>query len=244
MAYIQKTIEAGAVIEVQKYFDWLYGRRHQYKTRRERKRQTPENQVKRNEKKALEKLRWKLNAGCRPGDYHITLTYSGKAPEKKAAAKALKNYLDRLRRLYKKTNTEFRWLAVTEYQNKRIHHHLIVSQGPPLLEIVKRWKAGRPKVTVLDESGDYSALAAYLIKETQKTFRDPDAPCKKRWSCSRNWPKPKITRQVIRRTRWVTEPRAKKGYCIDKNQTENYIDADGFPCQRYVMIKIKNSKIE
>ena len=43
------------------------------------------------------------------------------------------------------------------------------------------------------DSGEYSELASYLIKETEETFREEDSPFKQRYSCSRNLitPEPK-----------------------------------------------------
>lgn len=241
MAYKQMTIKAGDVIEVIKYQDWAHGFRKNHSRRKKRKRST-EAQMLRNARKAEDELRWKINAGCEAGDYHIILTYGGDAPTAEEAKRLLKNYMDRLRRLYAKTGHIFQWLAVTEYQGKRIHHHLILKQGPELFEIVKRWKHGRPKVVMLDGSGNYGDLAAYLIKETARTFRDPDASCKKRWTCSRNWPKPTITKKVIRRHQWAKSPRPIKGYYIDKSKTYEGVTAEGYPYQRYTMVRLRKKE--
>ncbi|MBM6968660.1 rolling circle replication-associated protein [Pseudoramibacter alactolyticus] len=237
MAYKQMTIKAGAVIEVIKYQDWAHGHRRKG-TRGRRQKRSSESQQRHNAKKAEDELRWKLNAGCEAGDYHMILTYAGDAPDPDTAKRHLKNFLDRLRRLYAKDGHAFRWLAVTEYKGKRIHHHLILKQGPELFEIIKKWQHGRPKVVLLDDSGNYGDLAAYLIKETAETFRDPDALCRKRWTCSRNWPKPIITKQVIRRRQWVKSPRPFKGYYIDKSRTYEGITAEGYPYQHYTMVRL------
>lgn len=237
MAYKQMTIEAGAVVEVRKYYDWAHGRRH--REPRERRQKSTDKQTAKNRQQAEDTLRWKLNAGCKPGDYHITLTYGGDAPTSEEAKRHLRNYLAKLKRLYAKAGTELRWLAVTEYAGRRPHHHLILNQGPELFEVVKKWQHGRPKVTLLDGSGDYSALAAYLIKETDKTFRDPEAVQKQRWSCSRNWPKPKITTKVIKAERWLSDPRPRKGYAIVPDSVFAGVDEMGYPYQTYRMVKLR-----
>lgn len=243
MAYKQMTINAGDVIEVIKYQDWAHGFRKNHSRSKKQKKST-EAQMLRNAEKAEDKLRWKLNAGCEAGDYHIILTYGGDAPTAEEAKRLLKNYMDRLRRLYTKTGHIFQWLAVTEYESHRIHHHLILKKGPELLEIFKRWRHGRPKVVILDGSGNYGDLAAYLIKETARTFRDPKATCKKRWTCSRNWPKPIIEKKVIRRRQWAKSPRPIKGYYIDKSQTVEGVTAEGYPYQWYTMVRLKASRRE
>ena len=240
MSYVQQTIKAGDVIEVRKYYDWAHGRRH--RESRERREKSTDRQAAQNRRQALDRLRWKLNAGCEAGDYHITLTYGDKVPTPEEAKKHLRNYLDKLRRLYAKGEHTFRWLVVTEFQNKRIHHHLILKQGPELMEIIKRWKHGRPKVTLLDGSGDYGALAAYLIKETDKTFRDPVAVQKKRWSCSRNWPEPVITKKVIKASKWIETPKALKGYVIVPGSVFEGVNDIGYPYQAYRMVRMKRRK--
>ena len=53
---------------------------------------------------------------------------------------------------------------------------------------------GNPKFVMLYDSGEYSQLADYLIKETERTFRDEDSAVKQRYSCSRNLTKPKKDR--------------------------------------------------
>ena len=72
-----------------------------------------------------------------------------------------------------KIGVEFKWVLVTEYENKAIHHHVIINDAPGLFEIVKKqWKYGRPNFTPLDD--DVQGLAEYLVKETNKTFRNED----------------------------------------------------------------------
>ncbi|MDD4510524.1 MAG: hypothetical protein PHY23_06465 [Oscillospiraceae bacterium] len=243
MAYIQETCISGKVLEVTKYHDWLHGRRSG-RSRVAKTNKTTEQMANINRKNAEKKLRRKINTGCRPGDYHLVLTYAGDAPEAKQAEKELKNYLKRLKRLYEKYGHELRWIAVTEYKSKRIHHHLVINQGPSLLEITGKWNLGRPKVTVLDATGQYSELAAYLIKQTDQTFRDPDAPQNKRYTCSRNWPKPKITKKVIKRERWVKQPKPWKGFYLEKEKTVEDINADGYPYQFYSMVQLGTRKKE
>ena len=242
MSYVQQTIKAGDVIEVRKYYDWAHGRQHRHQPRSERLEQSSKKKVEHNRKQALDRLRWKLNAGCEAGDYHITLTYSEEAPTPEEAKKYLHNYLKRLRRLYEKGGHTFRWLVVTEFQNKRIHHHLILKKGPELMEIIKRWKHGRPKVTILDGTGQYADLAEYLVKETDKTFRDPECKQKKRWSCSRNWPEPVIIKKVIKASKWSENPKALKGYVLEDEKTYIGVTDDGWPYIFYSMVSTRKRK--
>ena len=242
MSYVQQTIKAGDVVEVRKYYDWNHGRAHRKQPRTKCNERSSERQAEYNKRQAIDRLRWKLNAGCEAGDYHITLTYSGDAPAPEEASKHLRNYLARLRRLYTNGGHTFQWLAVTEFQNKRIHHHLILKQGPELMEIIKRWKYGRPKVVMLDNTGQYADLAEYLVKETDKTFRDPECKQKKRWSCSRNWPEPVITKKVIKASKWNESPKALKGYVLEDEKTYQGFTEDGYPFIFYSMVSVKRRK--
>ena len=241
MSYIQQTVKAGNVVEVRKYYDWNHGRKNR-QPRGKRQERSTDKRVAYNRKLAIDRLRWKLNAGCEAGDYHITLTYSGDAPTPEEAKKDLNNYMRKLRRLYSNGGHTFQWLAVTEFQNKRIHHHLIIKQGPELMEIIKRWKHGRPKVTMLDNTGQYADLAEYLVKETDKTFRDPECKQKKRWSCSRNWPEPVITKKVIKASKWSATPKALKGYVLEDSKTHWGFTDYGYPYLFYSMVSVKRRK--
>lgn len=235
MAYMKETCICGRVMEVRKYHDWGHGRRN--RVRGARRAKTKEAVAKNNERNAVIRLRRKLNAGCEPGDYHITCTYEN-APTAEEAKNFLRLFLDKGRRLYKRGGYVFRWLAVTEYQAKRIHHHIILKQGPELKEILKLWEHGRPKVTLLDESGQYGDLAKYLVKETSRTFRDADAILKKRWSCSRNWPEPIITKEVVSAEHWRETPKDRKGWFVIPDSVVSFVDDGGFGNQFYMMRRL------
>ena len=128
-----------------------------------------EEQANRNEAAAMRKLTWILNENFSPGDFHVTLTYSGKTPGEEEAKKCLRKYLDKLRGIYRKNGQELRYIAVTEYSYSRIHHHVILNAIDQRL-IYGAWKRGRPRYVLLDLNRDYWRLAAYLVKETRKSF--------------------------------------------------------------------------
>ena len=95
---------------------------------------------------------------------------------------------------YRKQGLEFKWVAVTEYENKAIHHHLVVN-GIDSRILTRLWSYGRMHIASLDDTGDYIQLAEYLVKETSKTFRNPNATQKKRWRCSRNLKRPESKKE-------------------------------------------------
>ena len=97
--------------------------------------------MKNNDRIALRKLAALLNMNFYPGDYHTTLTYAGDAPDQQAAKKELNNFIRRMKREYEKLGKEFYWIAVTEYENKRIHHHIVMSYIDHAI-IQKQWTKG------------------------------------------------------------------------------------------------------
>lgn len=209
---------------------------------------TPEEIAKSNMRQAARKLARKINANFKPGDWHVTLTYRRDGrPEPKQAQKNLKELLNSLRKIYRDNGFTLKYIAVTEYKSKAIHHHLIVNNvndGKKTTSdyIRQLWKGagrGNPKYVSLYDNGEYRKLADYLIKETEKTFRDPDSPVRQRYSCSRNLiePKPK-SRMRETKTMWKMDPKPRPGYYIDKDTLYNGTDKLGYPYQRYIMIKL------
>ena len=95
----------------------------------------------------------------------------------------------------------------TEYERKAIHHHVILNnvndgKQTSVDYIRKYWKKyGHPKFSPLYDDAEYSQLADYLIKETDKTFRNQDSPVKQRYSHSRNLVQPKVSRRDVKTKR-------------------------------------------
>lgn len=177
MAYIKKVYNLGAIIEIEKVHSGRYGSHIRPKPK---EKVTDEDVKKVNEIMAEKKLRRLIDINFHPGDLHMVLTYRpDERPDKNTAKIILSKFIKELRKEYKKRGYELKYIHVTEYKNT-IHHHFIINsitEGPGTLRLInKLWKYGRPKATPLDETGDYAALAHYLIKETSKTFREKDTP--------------------------------------------------------------------
>lgn len=169
-----------------------------------------------NRRMAERNLSMLLNYNFGQGDMHIVLTYRD-LPDAERAKKSLKNFLDRLRRAYRKAGVTLKWIAATEYKNKRPHHHIIINQGKSLGEVIKIWGNGILRCSVLDESGDYRQLASYLIKETDKTFRNPDAMQRLRFSHSKSVVYPPIKEEEVSTAMLLRDPTPAKGYYIDQD---------------------------
>ena len=232
--YLIKTYEAGNTLEIYKTYSARYGKRI---PRGKNKGHTPPDVMKVNDRNAADELRRVLNANFHPGDAHLVLTHEGEPPEQMEARAAREQFIRRCRALYRQAGLEFKYVAVTEYLHTRIHHHIIVPKAD-LQKIIALWD-GIVRVSILDKSGQYGALAAYLIKETSKTMRDPDSVNKRRWTGSRNLihPQPKV--ETVKANAWRAEPAARKGYILDRDSIQNGVSAvTGMPMQFYRLIAI------
>lgn len=192
-----------------------------------------------NRKNSERELMIKLHHNFGPGDIHAVLTYAGAAPTADEARKELRNFFGRLRGYFKKIEKTLKWIVVTEYENKRPHHHLIVSRMDTA-ELDRLWKAGHVHTVHLDNTGDYRQLASYLIKETDKTFRRPDAVSKQRFSCSRTIVVPPKKVEEVRASEMLRDPKPVKGYYIDPESVYRGSNpVTGVPYLEYVMISMQ-----
>lgn len=239
MPYIKKIIEAGQTLEIHKYYSARYGKGKA--GRKAHEHDTTAEQEKINKKQAEMKLRGLLNANFKDGDYHVTFTFApDKRPETPEETQKIYNHLMRdLRREYSRRGLIFKYVAVIEYGKRGvIHFHIVLSKIDTSV-FLKVWKCGRAHPEILCTNGQYSELAAYLIKETQGKSAEVQRVFNKRWNASKNLIKPKITVEIVKANSFRNEPLPLKGYYIDKNSgiEMNYIDSYGLPRQSYIMIK-------
>ena len=255
--YIRKTWKAGRTVEVKKTYSARYGKKI---PRGENIKQTSEAQENVNYRNAVDELRRILNANYKPGDWHAIFTYPNAKPPTPVQAKRDKERFTRkLRELYPKLGAELKYVQSVEYKHKRIHHHMVIPNLPGGMEPVKRlWKQllaetyytpeererGEPlhlrfPWSPLDDSGQYGELAEYLIKETSKSYKDPDALYKRRYSASRNLIHPKPEVEIIDAKTWHKEAAQRKGYYIDKNASFNGISEEtGLPMQMTIYVAV------
>lgn len=215
---IRETCVAGAVIDrcIKASFP------HKEK-RKKRGKPTSDAVKKNNDMLAIKLLTRLINLNFFPGDFHTTLTYA-KVVTAEEANRQLDNWIKRMRREYKKLGKEFYYIAVTEFKHQRIHHHVVMNYIDFKI-INKQWKLGRIRCTPLDKTRNYRKLAEYLIKETQKTFREPDNSTKRRWKPSRNLKRPVVKREWVSVSQLfqnLDDIKPVKGYAIDKESMRKY----------------------
>ena len=236
--YYQTEIVAGKTVEVYK----SYTKGASKKNREQKKNKTPEQMQEANRRSAEKKLTRLLNANFVDGDLHVVLTYPKHArPSPKEARKILAKFWRKLKAKYKKYKKELKYIVVTEFKNKNIHHHIVINNpdGINVMKTIKELWDGIPKATPLWSNGQYKELAEYLIKETDQTFREKGAALKQRYSRSRNLIIPKPKTKVIKSEKWSKNPRPRKGYYIDQDTLVNGINQwSGREYQTYTLIEI------
>lgn len=215
---IRETCIAGAVI------DMCIKGSFPHKGKRKKKEKPSSDAVKKNNDNLAVKLLTRLiNLNFFPGDYHTTLTYA-EIMSVEEANRQLDNWIARMRREYRKLGKEFYYVAVTEFKNNRIHHHVVMNYIDFRI-IDRQWKLGYARCTALGRSRNYRKLAEYLIKETQKTFREPGNSTKRRWKPSRNLKRPVVKREWVSISQLfqdVENLKPLKGYEIDRDSVRKY----------------------
>ena len=238
MPYIKSTCDCGLVREVRKYHTHRYNSPKRPRNKNHNK--TTETQKKVNQRHSERKLTRLINANFKDGDLHITLTYDNDIDlSAETARKELNNFIRRLKYQYSKQGFELKYITVTEYENKRIHHHIVINNIPDIISnMYKFWKNGIFRCSVLNTHGNYSELANYLIKETSKTYNTPDRIYGKRWNRSKNLIFPKEKKTVVKSSTWSElVPKEADGYYLITDSIYSGFDESGYPCLFYMMLK-------
>ena len=230
MSYVERITRAGKTIEVDRYFTSQYKKKGIKKG--DKVKPTKEEQKKINSKNAERKLRLLLNENFQDGDLHIDFGYvRKKGMEYRTRGEMRKDadiFLRELRKVYKAAGYVLKYIHVMEIGEKGArHHHLVINRpGIDTKQIQACWKKayeGNSKIhfSPLDTEGDYSKLAAYLIKYTDRTLGTEEALQGKRWNRSKNLVMPEPEYRIVRdRNTYYNEPKPYKGYYIVKDSIE------------------------
>lgn len=237
MPYIEKVTRAGRTVLYERCYS-----SHIHPTgvkRAEKREKTKESQMRINQRKAAVEMTILMNANFQPGDYHVTLTYAqGERPEDiEGAKKDRRVFLDRLRRRMKKGKMNLKYILVTEVGKRgALHHHTVVNQIPTDW-LREAWTKGRIDIRPLDDTGQYSRLAEYFAKYVIQ-FRRMGGKGRA-WTRSKNLYRPETVSRIIRdRGYFREEPRAKKGYWLDKRTVYAGIsELTGWNFLRYILVE-------
>lgn len=241
MGYRKKIYKTGPVIEIEKTY---YIQR---KGAREAKAKATAEAVKKNNNKlALRELTRQITTYFTKGDLFIALTYRrGERPDPEAAKKQMKKFWRDMRKTYAEEGKELYRISTTAYGSRGgIHHHAIVNYID-IRKIQALWPYGMviPKLTYMD--GAFSALAAYILRQSKRPMGGkPSEEIKgRRWSHSRNIKRVEPKIEEVDAKEWAKKPRALKGYQIIPGSVEDGINpVTGIPYQFYRMIKTKDAE--
>lgn len=240
MSFIQCVTYAGDSIILEQYHAPRYNIKGIDRSVNEA--QTSEAQERANIRKTIRELTIKLNANFEGGDYHLALDYKpDDRPDTIEEAKADRLFfMRRLRYAYKKAGIEMKYVIVTEFGKKgALHHHLILNKGLDTDVIHKAWKKGRVHFNLLDNTGEYSELAAYILKNR--------AEWKKRgghgrqWTGSRNLKRPPTIKRIIRMDAYYEKPKTRPGYYIKPGSEFEGFTKDGYPIRSYILVKTRGN---
>lgn len=251
MPYIKRTVKAGPVIETKKFFN---ARVHSPMTKRAANlKDTAAAQMKCNERKAEEKLRWQLNANFSENDMHVVLQYWKKPTSIEKIEEDAQKFLSLLKRRCKKEETVLKYVLCIETKRMSNPHIHIVLNKMSMETITECWKKvtklGSANFKPLDARGNHEKLAHYLIKETKSTAArwKNGQKHKKRWWGSKNLIKPEPVYEVIPAKNWKKEPKARAGYYLYKSEDgtevrEGIHEISGYGWQEYFEVEIPKPK--
>lgn len=167
--YWQKRWEFLNSIEYEFTYAGNYGAKGE--KREKRKKRTPEQIRKQNMLNRTKYVRRLIKQNFGPGDYWITLKYpKGTRKPIGEVRRDMRNFIDKMRRAYKKEQDELKYIYRIEIGRLGgIHIHMILNRvrGKPPTDVLvcRAWKHGHPHFTLLYEEGGYDQLASYLTKE-------------------------------------------------------------------------------
>ena len=210
---------------------------------------TEKAQMKCNERKTEERLRWLLNGNFDENDLHATLHYNDKPQDFEKVEEDARKFLDVLKRECKKAGTVLKYVLVIETKRMSNPHIHVVLNNMSIKTVTDAWrkvsKTGNTSFKPLDSRGNHAELAAYLIKESRSTaarWRSGQKHKKRYWN-SQNLVHPEPTYEVIPAKAWKKEPKARAGYALykDKNGAsvyEGFHEISGYAWQEYFEVKI------
>lgn len=245
MPYVKEICRAGKTKNYNFYYTYKYDKKEG--GRQKKKNKTPEAQKKVNIRMAEKKLTWILNENYSGEDLYITFSYEvDKRPTKEELKKHMEKLSRDLRRLYKKNNRVLKYVLVPEVGKKgAVHLHMVVP-GIESRKLKSVWEYGWITIKPMDDSGEYSKLANYFMKYSEKTMRTDKALMKKRYSRSKNLKMPEPTKKpVLSRNAYNTEIRVPEGWYLKKESVKvGFHEITGHMFFSYILVQTKRKRME
>lgn len=240
MAHKKKTYRFPLAIEVEEYHTAKYGAPGQ--ERQPKRKATPEDIEKQNQRNREKKARHKLRAHFQRNDYFSCLTYrrEERPTDMAGAREDFRKFIRNVRDAYKKRGKILKWMRNIEVGTRGGWHiHLIVNRIPDTDIILKNaWQHGKVVNELLYEKGGFAKLAAYITKTTKTDPRLREAS----YSASRNLPIPPPEVKIYRR--WnIGKIRIPEGYYLDQESLHEGINpVTGYRYRTYTLLKLSTEQ--
>lgn len=249
MGYIREKYDLYNSIEVHEHMDC---RHYEEGERCEKRKRTPEEMARANQKRKEAKARRLVWANFEEGDYVRTLTFDPeKRPKDMAEAKLIQSkFLRILAREYGKRFYKLFWIANIERTPRNAWHiHLICNRIEGGGDIIKdNWRqyGGVFDQELRDLKG--CDIGAYITKSPASTDQKDHKVVETRYSHSRNLIIPEPKKTEISGWSMRDKPRVPKGYYLDKNTLVEGVGATGYRYRTYIMRRLvpkkRNREIE
>lgn len=223
-------------IEYEYKFAGNYGAKGE--RRQKKQKRTPEDIQRQNQYQKSKTVRRLLKANFSKGDFWTTLTYkAGSSKSIDDVSKDLRNFLDRIKRFYRKQDVPCKYIYRIEIGSRGgIHIHIVLNRIPDLdILIQDKWKEGHVHNELLD-NGTYEELADYIVKPPSeqamkilKSYTGTEDTGKLiRYSCSRNLIRPEPETHVkshsTMRKIFNNPLLPSKGFYIDKSSVRRGVN--------------------
>lgn len=256
--YYSKTTIAGKTIRIKKYHTYANAGAPR-SPRRKKDGPTPAKMAKTNHRNVIDKLADLLNCNFdETGTYH-TLTYNDEnyKSSTKEAQKDIDNFLRRLKYQAFKDGILLKYVYVFGYPRdktpedtdrvKRLHFHIVTNISCRTDMVKTCWKMGYVQEESLEKKGDYSSLAAYMIKNAERAKEyaiSIGERIKQYYRPSRNLKKPEVIKHEISERECWEDPKEIQGYCIDKENVYFGVSWDGYRYSKTSYIQLNTASRE
>nr|DAO38380.1 MAG TPA: protein of unknown function DUF1424 [Caudoviricetes sp.] len=251
MAYRECIYDLGDIREHEIRHAGKYGAKGE--RRAPRQKATPEQIKKQNQRNRENYMRRLILLNFNIGDYWVTLKYpKGTRKPIDRVRKDFKNFINRLKRRYKKAAAELKYIYRLEVGERGgIHIHMVINrvEGSDMM-LTDSWSDGNVYMAPMYEEGWFRKLAEYIVKNKEEAagqlslFDEAERKKLTSYSCSRNLEKPvPVIKEYTRRTveRIVRDGiTPAKGFYVDKESVYSGVNPfTGMSFLCYTEVRIK-----
>lgn len=242
MAYKKRVYRFRNAIEIEEYHSFRYGAPGT--ARQKRKKPTPEQMAKINQKNKARTCRHKLRTHFDVNDYFVDLTYAkeNRPADMAQAKREFRECIEAVRKEYRARGVSLKWIRNIEVGKRNAWHvHLVLNRIRDTDLILRSaWPHGRVVCQLLHEKGEFRALADYITKTPDTDPRLVEAS----YSSSRNLPVKDPEETVTQRwATWKDEimlpwQLERAGWYVDRDSVEEGINPITLqPYRHYTLLR-------